>query len=364
MKKQLIDVSLIDIPEDRVRSITETGLTNIRQSVSEIGIEIAIKVRQNGGRYTLIYGAHRTTVAIEQGIVRVPAEVEPEDDSDLAKHRDRLSEIDENLARGDLTQGERARHSDERRRVKAKIKVLEAAEQQVVDEASRKRKSRAKKKVDATDTNSVGNVRSKTATTEFINEVVSVSGKSRGSVKKELSTGDTIHWVARLTETDPRMWCGPESSFDSTDCYESLRSLKASWKAWNKAAEQDTDWGKHAARMVERTEGELKRTAAYHLKNPDEQRKGTMKGMAEEYAYISQADYENREATARMERLKNRCKKASTIGGALTKLREDVAEDGGKSMSKHMDALDKMVEQLLEIQAIFEGQVDNQEGGV
>lgn len=302
MKIQTIDPTLIDIPEDRVRAVTKTGLANLRQSIMERGIITPVIVRKVGKRYRLIVGAHRTTLAIELGM-QVPANIRPEDDSELATVTDRLDEIDENAARGDLTQGERGVHMNERRKVVARKRVLEEASIEGGDGTERKRKSRAKAKARQSDLSQDSAPQSKSATTEFINDTAEATGRPRKSIKADLSRGLTIGWMSAMTGTDESLWCGPECGADNFEAYTNLTKLKSSHRAWSKAAEANTDWGKHAANMVKRIEGELKRTAKFQSENPDNIKPGTFKGMAEEYAYISQADYENRDAKARMERL-------------------------------------------------------------
>lgn len=110
---QTIPLAVIDVPEDRLRPVDPDRAELIAQSMSVQGQRTAIEVvaAKRGGRYRLVFGGHRLVAARGLGWETIKAIVMP---ADTPPERLRLDEIDENLARAELSPLDRATHLAER----------------------------------------------------------------------------------------------------------------------------------------------------------------------------------------------------------------------------------------------------------
>lgn len=96
----------------RLREVNETVALDIAASMREQGLLQPIVVRPVVDGFELVAGAHRLWAAQHLGWVAVEARVIVMDDDHA-----RLAELDENLARAELTPAERARFTAERKRL-------------------------------------------------------------------------------------------------------------------------------------------------------------------------------------------------------------------------------------------------------
>lgn len=108
-----IRIDRIDIPADRIRSVTEADAQAIADSIREVGQLQPIGVRAKGGdKYDLIYGGHRIAACRILGKATIEARLLTAEGLQA-----RLCEIDENLGRRDLDALDRAASYAERKRV-------------------------------------------------------------------------------------------------------------------------------------------------------------------------------------------------------------------------------------------------------
>lgn len=97
---------------ERLRRLRPEKVEQLAAPIAEEGLLQPVSVRRDGQSYILVFGAHRLEAARRLGWSEIPAHVE-----DLDALTARLREIDENLARADLTALEEAQHLAERTRV-------------------------------------------------------------------------------------------------------------------------------------------------------------------------------------------------------------------------------------------------------
>ena len=114
---QTIPVDSISIAT-RKRAISPEKVSDIRRSVKQQGLLQPIGVKVDGEGYLLIYGAHRLAAFQEDDYPEITAMVFPES---MTEDECFLAEIQENLARNDLTGAERKAFAAEVGRLIAKI---------------------------------------------------------------------------------------------------------------------------------------------------------------------------------------------------------------------------------------------------
>ncbi len=114
--RRVIPIALAEIhASDRRRPVDPEQVQVIAESVGEIGLQSPIAVRldpADAAGYRLVAGAHRIAAAAELGWTRIDALVVDGSDDELA-----LMEIDENLARAELTPLDRALFLAERKAI-------------------------------------------------------------------------------------------------------------------------------------------------------------------------------------------------------------------------------------------------------
>lgn len=125
------DLSAIEIGE-RLRPADPARVEALAASISEIGLQEPIIVRQDGDRIRLVAGAHRLAAAKLLGWVEIAASWRQ-----LTDDGARLVEIDENLIRAELTALDRAVALAERKR------VYEVMHPETAHGGDRKRKPKA-----------------------------------------------------------------------------------------------------------------------------------------------------------------------------------------------------------------------------
>lgn len=108
----IIPLSLIRVPTNRLRPLDEDAVADLVESILERGLLHPIVVRPSGEGYELIAGGRRLEACRQISAVDILARVMDLDDNDA-----RLTEVDENLVRKELTALERADHLAERKRV-------------------------------------------------------------------------------------------------------------------------------------------------------------------------------------------------------------------------------------------------------
>lgn len=103
---EIIALSGIAIPPERLRSLREDIVDALVESMGNLGLLQPIVVRSRNGRFALLAGRHRFEAAMRLGWKFVPCRILRNDDADKAE----LAEIDENLVRAELSPAERAMH--------------------------------------------------------------------------------------------------------------------------------------------------------------------------------------------------------------------------------------------------------------
>ncbi|TYC56106.1 chromosome partitioning protein ParB [Rhodobacterales bacterium] len=113
---QSIRLSLIDIPEGRIREVDYDWAECLRDMFMEIGQKTPIDVVENGKRYSLVAGAHRFTAAKLAKWREINARIlEPSSENSAGELR--LHEILENLGRKNFNTLERCEALSELKRV-------------------------------------------------------------------------------------------------------------------------------------------------------------------------------------------------------------------------------------------------------
>jgi len=110
MDTRKIAISDIDVGE-RLRAVDPEKVAEIKSSVLEQGLLQPIEVREiEGGRYALVFGAHRLAAVQDTGVTEIDASVFIGSEQEA-----RMREIDENLYRHELTPYDQACFLAERR---------------------------------------------------------------------------------------------------------------------------------------------------------------------------------------------------------------------------------------------------------
>lgn len=103
MDTKNIQVANISLGE-RKRPVSPEKVADIQRSIAQQGLLQPIGVKPDGDGFKLVFGAHRLAAFQEAGTAEIPAMVLPESMTD---EECLLAEIQENLARNDLTGAER-----------------------------------------------------------------------------------------------------------------------------------------------------------------------------------------------------------------------------------------------------------------
>ena len=98
-----ITLDRITIPAGR-RAVDADAVERLKQSIAAVGLQHPITVCQRDGGYVLVAGAHRLAACSELEMQKIPANV-----ADLNALEAELLEIDENLARNELSAAERTK---------------------------------------------------------------------------------------------------------------------------------------------------------------------------------------------------------------------------------------------------------------
>ena len=101
---QKIALEALLIPENRKRPVNPAVVQEIALSIDREGLLQAIGVRPIGNQYELVYGLHRVHAVLQLGWSAIAAAVLP---ADLPDTSYRLMELQENVARNDLTGAQR-----------------------------------------------------------------------------------------------------------------------------------------------------------------------------------------------------------------------------------------------------------------
>ena len=112
-----IPINEITVPPDRLRALNKETVASLVASFREIKLQHPITVRLQDKKWILIAGWHRLEAAKRCGWKTIMAMPKTDVDDDHAK----LMEIDENLARAELSPAERALHIDKRKKLYEKL---------------------------------------------------------------------------------------------------------------------------------------------------------------------------------------------------------------------------------------------------
>ena len=102
----------------RKRPVSPEKVADIQRSIAQQGLLQPIGVKPDGDGFKLVFGAHRLAAFQEAGTAEIPAMVFPAETTD---EECLLAEIQENLARNDLTGAERKAFAADVGRLIAKI---------------------------------------------------------------------------------------------------------------------------------------------------------------------------------------------------------------------------------------------------
>ena len=97
-----IALDRVEIPDGR-RAVDPDAVARLKNSIAVVGLQHPITVAKRDGGYRLLAGAHRLTAFRELGMERISANIVELDDV----HAE-LVELDENLARNELSPAERS----------------------------------------------------------------------------------------------------------------------------------------------------------------------------------------------------------------------------------------------------------------
>lgn len=170
-----IKVADIDV-SDRLREVDAGKVEALKQSFAELGMRTPITVRINDGDalpFALSAGAHRLETAIQLGWDEVPAFVRDESKLDAE-----LWEIDENLARSELSPAERAVFMFRRK----ELYLLKYPDTQHGGDRKSSRQ--------------VGDLIDRQERRSFVSATAELTGKTERSIQRDAERGEKICEVA------------------------------------------------------------------------------------------------------------------------------------------------------------------------
>lgn len=118
-----LSIDEIEVPEGR-REVVDATVKALADSIDKIGLRHPITVRKWGERYILVAGRHRLEACKKLGREHIPAVI-----ASISKADAELWEIDENLARAELSREERKEHLLRRKAIWQAQKDKEAAQE-------------------------------------------------------------------------------------------------------------------------------------------------------------------------------------------------------------------------------------------
>ena len=183
-----LDVDAIVVPEDRLRQFLDPNVVDrIAESIKEIGQQQPIVVRmvesEHCRTYHLIAGRQRLEAMRKLGRPTILADVRPDDL--LTSDEVSLIEIDENLARGNLTPAERVAHIGRRK------EIYEKLHPETVSVRKKGGPGRGKK----------NGSQDATSFPAFVDAAAAVTGKDRATVARDAAIAKAISDVASLAGT-------------------------------------------------------------------------------------------------------------------------------------------------------------------
>ena len=110
---QNIDLTAIDIPQNRARSFDPAEAAGLAASIAEVGLQHPVRVRLVGNRHRLIAGRKRLEACRLLGWTAIPVTISTAATDD----DERLEEVLENLSRFDLNKLDRCQHLYELKQV-------------------------------------------------------------------------------------------------------------------------------------------------------------------------------------------------------------------------------------------------------
>lgn len=111
-----LEINKITVKENR-RSVSESKISELSESIKELGLLNPITVEEKDGKYYLIAGAHRLQAVKKLGYSEIECNVVSFENSLLSE----LAEIDENLVRNELHYIDRADELSKRKRIYEKL---------------------------------------------------------------------------------------------------------------------------------------------------------------------------------------------------------------------------------------------------
>jgi ParB/RepB/Spo0J family partition protein len=226
---ELIKVSSITVPEGRLRKPDKEAVQELAISIKETGLLQPIIVRRetSGKKFRLIAGGHRLDAHKLLGRDEIAAEVRIADDTRIAELADIIAEIDENVRRNGLTEGEVKLHTKRRRDAYVEKSALEReaeaqeAHDKALIEGGREEKRRTQDKLKkaknarqptgkhtsskaGTHSAREGGKVNKAAAGEFNRDTAKAHGVTERAVKMRVQQADEIERIAEWASVDAR----------------------------------------------------------------------------------------------------------------------------------------------------------------
>ena len=168
-----IHVDAIDVG-DRLRVVDDKKVDALAASIREVGLHHPVTVRVVGDAAILVAGAHRLKALKKLGFGEVDCLVIDGDDDDAT-----LWECDENLARSDLTPGERAQ---------LELKRREAVE----NKAKKAAGEESTKLVDSSKPKRVQGQRQPTPREDYVRDTAKTTGRPATTIRRDLERGEKV----------------------------------------------------------------------------------------------------------------------------------------------------------------------------
>lgn len=180
---------------DRLRQLDARNVETLAGSMRQVGLINPIILRpQKGTGYWLIAGLHRLEAAKRLGWQSIPAIIVEAGDTEA-----RLAEIDENLARGELSAAERAMHVSERKKLYEELHP-ETKSGKHQNRANQHGKVEDRKVYDPAEEALFNEILQRQAK-RFSADTAAKTGRSESAVQKDAARGTKIDSIAKVVGT-------------------------------------------------------------------------------------------------------------------------------------------------------------------
>lgn len=209
----------ITVSKDRLRRVDKVKVEEIASSIQSLGrlINPIILRQEDRNKYRLVAGEHRFEAFKLLKLDAIPSVVKAADETLEGQLEDEIEEIDENIARSEMTEGEIRLATKRRKAAFVKLAAIrrEAEAQAAHDAAleaegmSRKEKDKtrkqAKRAADALGTHGfLKRPVNRKAAAEFVADTAAKHGITAKSVERRVREADEIEKVAAWAKVDAR----------------------------------------------------------------------------------------------------------------------------------------------------------------